>query len=322
MARSRIATRAAAVLTVCAVAIMFAAPVEAVWPGANGKIVFVKVDFSNPGVPAAQIYSMNSNGGNQRNLSAAGGGGDQVDIQPSVSPDGKRIAFARLDQATFSAQLWTMRIDGSQQTDISNDAALASESGPAWTEDGSKVLFVKQPPGSFPGEGGSIWIRRANGEGTPRQVTTGARDANPAMSPDGDLIAFSRPPAGGGPRHLFVMQADGDDTPRDLGQGAKPDWSPDSKRIVYGQGGTGPIMVVKVSNPSQTQTLTGPFNEAPVWSPDGKKIVYMDCTSGRSCQIAVMTATGGNQHDITNDATMANQKPDWQAHPGGGEDGD
>jgi len=159
---------------------MFAAPVEAVWPGANGKIVFVKVDFSNPGVPAAQIYSMNRNGGNQRNLSAAGGGGDQVDIQPSVSPDGKRIAFARLDQATFSAQLWTMRIDGSQQTDISNDAALASESGPAWTEDGSKVLFVKQPPGSFPGEGGSIWIRRANGEGTPRQVTTGARDANPA----------------------------------------------------------------------------------------------------------------------------------------------
>src|SRR5438477_2502682 len=106
MARSRIATRAAAVLTVCAVAIMFAAPVEAVWPGANGKIVFVKVDFSNPGVPAAQIYSMNRNGGNQRNLSAAGGGGDQVDIQPSVSPDGKRIAFARLDQATFSAQLW------------------------------------------------------------------------------------------------------------------------------------------------------------------------------------------------------------------------
>jgi Tol biopolymer transport system component len=323
MARSRIATRAAAVLTaVCAIAIVSAAPVEAVWPGANGKIVFFKVDFSNPAGPAAQIYSMNSNGRNQRNLSAAGGGGDQVDIQPSVSPDGKRIAFARLDPQTFSAQLWTMRIDGSQQTDISNDAALASESGPAWTEDGSKILFVKQPPGGFPGEGGSIWIRRANGKGTPRQLTPGPRDANPAMSPNGDLVAFSRPPAGGGPRHLFVMQADGDDTPRDLGQGAKPDWSPDSKRIVYGQGSTGPIMVVKVSNPSQKQTLTGPFNEAPVWSPDGKKIVYMDCTSGRSCQIAVMTATGNNQHDITHDPTMTNQKPDWQARSGGDEDGD
>src|SRR5438045_2608666 len=99
MARSRIATRAAAVLTVCAVAIMFAAPVEAVWPGANGKIVFVKVDFSNPGVPAAQIYSMNRNGGNQRNLSAAGGGGGEVDSQPSVRPDGKRIASAGPRQA-------------------------------------------------------------------------------------------------------------------------------------------------------------------------------------------------------------------------------
>src|SRR5437868_14349292 len=103
MARSRIATRAAAVLTVCAVAIMFAAPVEAVWPGANGKIVFVKVDFSNPGVLAAQIYSMNRNGGIQRNLSAAGGGRDKVDIPPSVSPSAKHIAFARLDYATVSA---------------------------------------------------------------------------------------------------------------------------------------------------------------------------------------------------------------------------
>src|SRR2546428_13752886 len=98
MARSRIATRAAAVLTVCAVAIIFAAPVEAVWPGANGKIVFVKVDFSNPGVPAAQIYSMNRNGANQRNLSAAGGGGDQVDSQPSASADWKRIAYALFHQ--------------------------------------------------------------------------------------------------------------------------------------------------------------------------------------------------------------------------------
>jgi Tol biopolymer transport system component len=320
MALSRVARAATAVLTVaCAVGIVFATPVEAAWPGANAKIVFVKIDPSNP-APAAQIYSINSNGQRQTNLSAAGGGGNQVDIQPNVSPDGKRIAFARLDLATFSAQIWVMKIDGSHQTNISNDAALASESGPAWTEDGSKILFIKQPPGSFPGAGGSIWIRRANGGGTPSQLTTGPNDANPAMSPDGDLLAFSRPVAPG-PRHLFVMKADGDGgAPSDLGQGSKPDWSPDSKRIVYGQAGTGPIMVVTVSNPSQKQTLTGPFNEAPVWSPDGTQIAYMDCTSGSfTCQIALMTATGEHQHDITTDQTMSNQKPSWQPRPGRGD---
>src|SRR4030081_3728004 len=104
MALSRVARAATTVLTVaCAVGIVLAAPVEAAWPGANGKIVFFKIDTSNP-APAAQIYSMNSNGQRQINLSAAGGGGDQVDIQPNVSPNGKRIAFVRLDLATFSAQ--------------------------------------------------------------------------------------------------------------------------------------------------------------------------------------------------------------------------
>ena len=321
MALSRVARAATAVLTVaCAIGIVFVAPVEAAWPGANGKIVFFK-EGGSPTAPTAQIYSMRRNGRGQTNLSAAGGGASSLDIQPSVSPDGRRIAFTRVDLATFSAQIWVMKIDGSQQTDISNDALLANESGPAWTEDGSKVLFVRQPPQTFPAEGGSIWIRRANGMGTPRQLTAGPNDANPAMSPDGDLLAFSRPPAGGGPRHLFVMKADGNGTPSDLGQGSKPDWSPDSKRIVYGQAGTGPIMVVKVSNPSQKETLTGPFNEAPVWSPDGSQIAYVDCTTGQSsCQIALMTANGKHQHDITHDQNVSNLKPDWQARSGEGDE--
>jgi Tol biopolymer transport system component len=310
---SRIATTATAFLAVVgAVGIVFVSPAEAAWPGNNGKIVFVKA-AGTMSAPTAQIYSMDRHGQNQTNLS----GPNQLDIQPSVSPDGKRIAFTRADLATFSAQIWVMKIDGSHQTDISHDAALASESGPAWTEDGSQIVFVKQAPGSFPGAGGSIWIRRANGKGTPRQLTSGPNDANPAVSPDGDLLAFSRPV--GAARHLFLMKADRSGAPTDLGQGSKPDWSPDSKRLVYGQAGAGPIMVVKVSHPSQKQTLTGPFNEAPAWSPDGTQIVYMDCTSGSTCQIALMTATGANQHDITNDQAASNQKPSWQARRGSGD---
>jgi TolB protein len=295
---------------------VFPQTAEAAWPGSNGKIVFVKADFA---AFSLQIYSMNSQGQGQRNLSAAGGGTSPIDIQPSVSPDGRRIAFARaefLGPTTISGQIWVMNIDGTHQVNISNNAALASESGPSWTEDGSKVLFVRGPSGAFPGAGGSIWIRRADGSGTPRQVTPGPNDANPAMSPDGDLIAFSRPVAG--PRHLFVMKADGSGTPMDFGPGAKPDWSPDSTRIVYGQGGSGPIMVVKVSDPSNKQMLAGPGNEAPAWSPDGTQIAYVDCTSGFTapCQIALMSATGQNKHRITNDASMQNQKPDWQATGG------
>src|SRR5262249_48393784 len=144
----------------------------AVWGGANGKLVFFKLDMTSQ-EPFAQIFSMNGAGNGQRNLSAKGGASGEVDIQPSISPDGRRIAFAHLDLETMSAQIWTMTFEGHNRTDVSNDAADASESGPAWSADGTKLLFVKQPPGSFPGDqgggpataGGSIWMRDANGTG-------------------------------------------------------------------------------------------------------------------------------------------------------------
>lgn len=326
----RTATIAAIVAVVSIAAILSAQSALAAWPGGNGKIVFFKLGFSPTAGPMAQIYSIDSQGNGQQDLSAAGGGASQIDVQPNVSPNGKRIAFTRFDQASGSAQLWTMKMDGSDQTDISNDGATASESGPAWTEDGSRILFVKQPPGSFPGDqgggpssaGGQIWIRRANGKGTPRQLTPGPNDANPAMSPEGDLLAFSRGMPGG--RHLMVMKADGSSAPTDLGLGSKPDWSPDGTHIVYGQGGSGPIMVVKVSDPSDKKTLTAPGNEAPVYSPDGTQIAYVHCTfsqGGPLCQIALMSASGKGQHDITHDKLLSNQKPSWQSVKGEGDDG-
>ena len=319
------APKLAAILTiVCAGCLVFGQTAQAVWPGSNGKIVFWKFSGSMQS-PHAQIYSMDSNGLNQTNLSAAGGGADHLDVQPSVSPNGKRIAFTRVEltsPTTATSQVWTMKMDGSDQTNVSNDSAVASESNAAWSEDGSRILFVRQAPGSPPFGGfGSIWVRKANGKGTPQQLTSGP-DANPTMSPDGDLLAFSRIEADG--PHLLVTKADSSGSPRDLGIGAKPDWSPDSKRLAYGQGGFGPIMVVTVSDPSQKRTLTSPGNEAPAWSPDGTQIVFIHCVGPMACDVAIMTATGQNQHTITNDVSqgMSDQKPDWQRAKGaGGEEG-
>src|ERR1700674_1037979 len=323
-------SRRAPVLAITlALGIVFAQAAQAAWPGSNGRIVFYKFD---PSIGASHIYSMNSRGQDQRDLTAVGST-SLFDIQPSVSPDGKRIAFARAEPVldpnnpnAMTGQLWTMNIDGTHQTNISNNGALASESGPSFTEDGSRILFVRQPTGSFPGDqtigghpetaGGSIWIRKANGKGTAHQLTAGPNDSNPVMSPDGDLIAFSRPVTEApklSVRHLFVMKTDGNGLPKDLGRGSKPDWSPDSKRLVYGQGGRGPIMVLKVSDPTKTQQLADLGNEAPVFSPDGKQIAFMDCTNPNAgCQIALMSASGDKPHDITVDPNSQYAKPAWQ----------
>jgi len=308
----------ALIALVGATVVVAAGTAGGVWSGDNGKLVFFKFTGSDEG-PIAEIYSMDSDGQHQTNLTAAGGAAGQVDIQPSVSPDGKSIAFTHLDPDTQSAQVWTMKFDGSDRTDVSDNASDASESGPTWSADGTQLLFVRQPAGSFPGDqgggpasaGGSLWIRNADGSGTPEQLTQGPTDANPVMSNHGTQIAFSRPAKGA--RHLFIMNADGSGTPTDLGQGAKPDWSPDDSHLVYGQGGGGPIMVVNVADPSDTQTLTEEGNEAPVWSPDGTQIAFQSCAGeSGACQIAVMNADGTDAHDVTDDE-IGGMKVDWQA---------
>jgi Tol biopolymer transport system component len=153
-------------------------------------------------------------------------------------------------------------------------------------------------------------VRNADGSGTPSQVTNGQHDANPAMSSDGARIAFSRPAAG--TRHLFVMNANGSGL-TDLGPGAKPDWSPDNTRLVYGQGGEGPIMVVNVAT-KVSQVLRND-GEAPVWSPDGTEIAFLHCPDPDSaCQIGVMSADGTQVRDLTNEQSAHLAKVDWQAH--------
>src|SRR2546421_1834604 len=132
----------------CTGLLVGASTAQAVWPGGNGKIVFWKFSGSMQS-PQAQIYSMDSTGANQVNLSAAGGGANQLDVQPTVSRNGKLIAFARVELATGTSQIWTMKMDGSDQTNVTNDSST-SESGPAWTANGSSILFVKQQAGSPP----------------------------------------------------------------------------------------------------------------------------------------------------------------------------
>ena len=57
-------TKISALLTAASTAIVLSAqPAAAVWPGANGQIVFWKADTSSQ-IFNGQIFSMNSHGGN------------------------------------------------------------------------------------------------------------------------------------------------------------------------------------------------------------------------------------------------------------------
>ena len=66
-------------------------PVEAAYPGQNGRIAFIKSDLSTGSCPKGSIWTMDADGGGQRELT----GGIDLGVIGGVawSPDGKRIAF-------------------------------------------------------------------------------------------------------------------------------------------------------------------------------------------------------------------------------------
>jgi Tol biopolymer transport system component len=304
-----------AATAVAAVGVFCPSMASAAFPGLNGKVAYShQVDQSS-----AAIDAVAANGGSPADLSAVEGGAMTADFQPAWSATGKQLAFVRVDAAHCSGQIWTMRQDGSGQTNVSNDAASANEFNPAYGPDGS-IVFVRAAPGTFnictmaAVNQGDLWVRRPNG--TTRQLTSGGTDNTPAWSPNATKIAFTR--VGQGGPHIMVMNANGTGAPTDLGPGVKPNWSPNGSMIAFAAPGApngppgGPVTVMNASgNNRKTLNTNG---TAPVWSPDGNEIAYVAFDQATmSSVIGVMNATGSNQHNVTSPGSgNSDVKPDWQ----------
>jgi Tol biopolymer transport system component len=177
----------------------------------SGKIAFVS---SRDGNRNRQIYVMNADGSGQTRLT----NDTEINQKPAWSPDGKKIAFTREDSV-----IWVMNADGSNQVNLTNDPNFLQATDPSWSTDGTRIVFrsLHYPDGDY-----DIWVMNADGS-DPINLTNNSLlfDGDPAWSPDGKKIAYSRDYATDSIQ-VAVMNADGSSQTglTNTDWDAQPDW--------------------------------------------------------------------------------------------------
>ncbi len=199
------------------------------------------------------------------------------DDRPSWSPDGTKIAYAS-GLATIR-NIYVQNANGPQITPITNTAANMNADKPSWSPD-SKTLYYSQDVDPLATVSNDIYRAPADGSqtaGTP--VITGATDDyQPAVSPDGQDLCFTRGPFG------------------------------TTSATVQRSAITGGI-VTPIAN-----TGTGDYNC--VWSPDRTKIAYVSGTFGNGALVMKNSDGTGVASPVVNDVPMRfDGNPDWAPNP-------
>ena len=174
-----------------------------------------------------QVFVMDADGSNQRQLTHSPGGVTLAQTPPQWSPDGSSVAYWATIP-TGSVQLFVVRLSDSTSTRVTDEPSDVYEGG--WASDRSFVFSISNPRSAYPLLARSIDI------GT-KETTTIARDvSNPEVSPDGTRIAFLSYFRPEGETWLSLMNIDG--TGRQKIQQVSsnssfPKWSPDSGRVAF-----------------------------------------------------------------------------------------
>ena len=271
----------------------------------HNVILFATDDFGSP----TQLASMKPDGSDRRRIT----NDDHAYMEPTISPDGRRIAVTRFTSDGRLEGIYLMNADGSEQSLLVSPSFLF-DGGAAWSPDGGRIAFQRLVDGPF-GPFGRIFVINVDGTGL-RQVSPDVDpndyqfDAGPSWAPDGTRLIFTRGAT------LYVVNADGTGfAPSPIEELAQnPSWSPDGRIAYQALDGPGTIRIRNAdgSNPVTVSSL--PVQQGwPRWSPDGRQLVFYRVLGG-IIRLFVINDDGTGETRLS--FGSGDYQPTWSSFPG------
>ncbi|MFN3420620.1 MAG: hypothetical protein ACK40X_02690 [Armatimonadota bacterium] len=196
-----------------------------------------------------------------------------IDMQPSVSPDGKNLAFVRFKE------LMLLDLSSRRIKEVKPDG-LTGIAHPSWSPDGKRLAFSALHSKPFH-EGGDLGVHLIvmNLETLKWECLTPGFDFNtrPSWSPDGRKLVFTK--SSKGAAFLCIYDFQRKELKRITSQwGRSPAWSPDGRTIVFISGkGKSPDVWLMDADGRNLRPLfedESTDEDMPCWTPDGKFVVF------------------------------------------------
>jgi Tol biopolymer transport system component/DNA-binding winged helix-turn-helix (wHTH) protein len=226
-------------------------------------------------------------------------------IHPTISPDGKLLAYVRLEKQGGS--VWIKQIETGSFVQTLPPSRKGYRSL-AFSPDSKYVFFREEL------DPGAIYQTSLLG-GAPKKVAENVW-SDFSVSPDGKQFAFIRRDAGRKNAHLLILSNIDGGGERELSarnapldyRGSAPAWSPDATKLVVAGGlqqqSPTRLLTVDVATGQETELKTQSWRgwTRALWAPNGKHLyVSARATDEPYPQLWMITYPDGKAHRLTND---------------------
>jgi Tol biopolymer transport system component/DNA-binding winged helix-turn-helix (wHTH) protein len=227
--------------------------------------------------------------------------GSDEDMQPAVSPDGKFIAFTR-DTGRGISRIMVMPFGGGAPQPIAAPSQQVYNARPAWTPDGSHIIFVSNADGE-----NHAWLAPFRSRRPATELAALGDDIQDVVVSTTGQLSLVRQAADS---NLYVLHLEST-AKRPIGKPTlilastrmeeSPSVRSDGRQIAFASNRFGyeEIWTARTdgSDVMQVTYLQNPVTGSPDWSPDGRHIVF-DSRAGGRPQLYITSGDGGKAEPI------------------------